>query len=197
MDGDAQQWYFRVERNQGVSSWARFTDLVSRRFGPPTRSNPLGELIKTQPTGTVAEYVDQFLRLLARCDGIIELQQIDIFTAGLGDPLRVDVELHRPVSLEDAMGLARSYEHRNYTPDSTTPVGRPSSHTAVHRSSSSSSAVTTAGSSASAPAVTPNAQLKPKATPSNRFTKLTQEEMVQRRDAASATTAPPSTHGNI
>jgi hypothetical protein len=47
MDGDAQQWYFRVERNQGVPSWARFTDLVSRRFGSPARSNPVGELIKT------------------------------------------------------------------------------------------------------------------------------------------------------
>jgi hypothetical protein len=43
---DAQQWYYRLERNQGVPTWERFIDLVSRRFGPPACSNPLGELIK-------------------------------------------------------------------------------------------------------------------------------------------------------
>jgi hypothetical protein len=95
------------------------------------------------------------------------------------------------------MGLARSYEHRNYTPDSTAPAGRPSSHTAVHRSSSSSLAVTTAGSSASAPAITPNAQLKPKAAPGNCFTKLTQEDMVQRRDAGLCYNCPAKYSGNI
>jgi hypothetical protein len=83
----------------------RFSDLITRHFGPPACSNPLGELIKLQRSGTVAEYIDQFLKLLARCDGITGLQQINIFTAGLCDPLCVDVELHRPVSLDDAMGL--------------------------------------------------------------------------------------------
>jgi hypothetical protein len=58
LDGDAQQWYFRLERNQGVPTWDRFVDLVSRRFGPPERSNPLGELIKLQRTGSVAEFQD-------------------------------------------------------------------------------------------------------------------------------------------
>jgi hypothetical protein len=46
--------------------------------------------------------------LLARCDGVTEQQQIAIYTAGLGDSLRIDVELHRPVTLEDAMGLSHS-----------------------------------------------------------------------------------------
>jgi hypothetical protein len=63
LDGDAQQWYFRLERNQGVPTWDRFVDLVSRRFGPPTRSNLLGKLFKIQCTGSVVEYQDQFLKL--------------------------------------------------------------------------------------------------------------------------------------
>jgi hypothetical protein len=90
---------------------------VSRHFGPPTRSNPLGELIKVQRTGSVAEYQDQFLKLLARCDGVTEQQQIAIYTTGLGDPLRIDVELQRPMTLEDAMGLSRAYERRIVTSD--------------------------------------------------------------------------------
>jgi hypothetical protein len=70
LEGDAQQWYYRLERNQGVPTWERFVGLVSRRFGPPARSNPLGELIKLQRVGSVAEYQDQFLKLLARCDSV-------------------------------------------------------------------------------------------------------------------------------
>jgi hypothetical protein len=72
-----------------------------------------GELIKLQCAGSVAEYLDQFLKLLAQCDGVTEQQQIAIYTAGLGDPLRINVELQRPVTVEDAMGLSRSYERRN------------------------------------------------------------------------------------
>ncbi|CAN6203924.1 unnamed protein product [Urochloa humidicola] len=56
MDNAAQQWYYCLERNQGVPTRERFTELVNRRFGPPARSNPLGELIKLQRVGTIAEY---------------------------------------------------------------------------------------------------------------------------------------------
>jgi hypothetical protein len=41
MQGAAQQWYYRLERNQGTPMWTRFTELTNIRFGPPTRSNPL------------------------------------------------------------------------------------------------------------------------------------------------------------
>ena len=84
-------------------------DLVNKRFGPPVRSNLFGELTHLRRTGTVCEYEDQFLQLLARCEHVTERQQIDIFTAGLRNPLRIDVELQRPESLEDAMGLARAF----------------------------------------------------------------------------------------
>jgi hypothetical protein len=60
----------------------------------------------------VAEYQSQFLALLARCDDLVEKHQIHIFTAGLGNPLRTDVELEHPTTLDDAMVLARIYEQR-------------------------------------------------------------------------------------
>jgi len=46
---------------------------VNLRFGLPTRSNPLGELILVRRTRTVAEYQDRLLTFLARCDGVTEL----------------------------------------------------------------------------------------------------------------------------
>ena len=104
MEGPAQQWYYRLERNQGVPTWQQFVTGVNRRFGPPVRSNPLGELTHLRRTGTVTAYQDAFLQLLARCDDVTERQQVDIFTAGLRNPLCIDVEMQRPTTLEDAMG---------------------------------------------------------------------------------------------
>jgi hypothetical protein len=37
---------------------------------------------------------------------------VDIFTAGLGNPLKTDVELEHPATLEDPMALARTYKQR-------------------------------------------------------------------------------------
>jgi hypothetical protein len=36
----AQLWYIQVQHEEGTSSWRRFVELLSLRFGPPLRSNP-------------------------------------------------------------------------------------------------------------------------------------------------------------
>jgi hypothetical protein len=43
------------------------------------------------------------------------MQQTQMFTAGLGEPLRTDVELAAPTDLQAAMRLARAYERRLVT----------------------------------------------------------------------------------
>jgi hypothetical protein len=70
----------------------------------------LGELIQLCRDGTMAKYQNKFLSLLARCDGLAEKHQINVFTAGLCNPLKTDVELEHPATLEEAMALARAYE---------------------------------------------------------------------------------------
>jgi hypothetical protein len=72
MSGDAAQWYTLLERNHGQPSWPDFVKLVNQRFGPPLRSNPLGELIQLHCETTVAEYQSEFLALLARCDDLVK-----------------------------------------------------------------------------------------------------------------------------
>ena len=93
MTGSAQLWYHRLERDMGTPSWRHFVELINTRFGPPLRSNPLGELIALHKKGTVREFSDQFLALLCRTDPLTERQQIQLFTASLGQPLQTDVEL--------------------------------------------------------------------------------------------------------
>lgn len=122
----AGQWYYRLEKNRGSTpTWPEFVDSINKRFGPPVRSNSLGKLTHLRRTGTVEDYQDQFLKLLARCDGLTECQQIDIFTAGLHNPLATDVELQKPESLEDAMALARSFERRLQLDDDDQRLNRP------------------------------------------------------------------------
>jgi hypothetical protein len=112
MTGDAAQWYALVERNHGTPEWAEFVKLVNQRFEPPLRGNTLGELIQLKRDTTVADYQNRFLALVIRCTGLSEKQRIDIFTAGLRNPLKTDVELEQPATLDDAMALARAYEQR-------------------------------------------------------------------------------------
>jgi hypothetical protein len=56
MDGAAAEWYYPLEREYGLMSWACFIELINLRFGPPLRSNPLDELKDLRHTGTVKDY---------------------------------------------------------------------------------------------------------------------------------------------
>ncbi|XP_014660203.2 uncharacterized protein LOC106804166 [Setaria italica] len=132
LKGVASQWYYQLKRDFGVVSWPRFAKFVTLRFGPPIRSNTLGELKVLYRTGTVEEYQRQFLTLLFRYDQLGPQHQIDLFTSGLGQPLSSDVEMQRPSNLQTAMSLARAFELRskeaeraiNATPSRSTPHPR-------------------------------------------------------------------------
>jgi len=93
LEGSAQMWYIQVQQSEGTPSWRRFTELLNLRFGPPLRSNPMGELMACRRTGTVAEYQDRFEALLPRAGPLEEVQRIQAFTTGLGPPLSHDVEM--------------------------------------------------------------------------------------------------------
>lgn len=97
-------------------------------FGPPLRSNPLGELAYLRRTSTVQEYQQRFLALLYRTDQLTSKQQVQLFTAGLRNPLKIDVELQNPSNLQTAMSLAHAYEHRGEddAADSLPPICRSS-----------------------------------------------------------------------
>jgi hypothetical protein len=61
----------------------------------------------------VEEYQCQFLQLLCYYDDMTLLQQVHMFTIGLGKPLRMDVELATPFDLQSMMSLTRAYERRH------------------------------------------------------------------------------------
>jgi hypothetical protein len=110
LQGKAQQWYMRLEQDEGTSGWRRFGELLDRRFGPPIRSNPLGELIFCRRSSSVEDYQERFLALLTCAGPLTESQKIQLFTADLQEPLSTDVQLQGPQSLELATSFARAYE---------------------------------------------------------------------------------------
>ena len=112
LEEGAQMWYIQIQQDKGIPSWRRFKDLLHLCYGPPLRSNPLGELAACKRTGTVAEYQDRFQALLPRAGPLDEEQRVQLFTGGLLPPLSLDVEVHNPQSLAGAMSLARKLELR-------------------------------------------------------------------------------------
>ncbi|KAJ1283957.1 hypothetical protein BS78_03G167300 [Paspalum vaginatum] len=122
LDGAAAQWYFQQAREVGMVPWLRCIDLVNLRFRPPIRSNTLGELKELRRNGTVEDYQRQFLALLCRCNRLTPQHQIDLFTAGLGQPLASDVEMQWLANLQTAMSLALAYERRHQESDHAKPT---------------------------------------------------------------------------
>ena len=113
LEGVAAEWFYALERDiGGVLTWSRFIEFLQMRFGPPLRFNGMADLKALQRTGTVEDYTRQFLTILCRCDDMTHRQQTNMYTAGLGEPLRTDVEMEMPETLQRAMHLARVYERR-------------------------------------------------------------------------------------
>jgi hypothetical protein len=175
-------------QQSGDPSWSQFCEPVNQWFGPPTRSNPLGELCYLRCTGSVDDYQAEFLTLLARCGGVSEPQQIAIFTAGLRDPLRIDVELHKPLTLEEVVALARAYERQlmcdtggcAVPPDGRTSMSSPASRTTAPRTTSGAPSAATATAAATALPAEPR---PPRPTLSSQLTRLTPDEMAHHREA--------------
>jgi hypothetical protein len=181
MDGAPAEWYYALEREYSMVPWNRFTEFVNLHFGPPLRSNPLGELKELRRTRSVDEYQRQFLALLCRCDGPSSTHAMNLFTAGLGEPMTSDVEMQRPDDLQSAMSLACAFE-RCANIVTQAPVSRfpPRSRQTNAGASASTSASTVAGSSTPAPA---SSVFVSSPAPSTRscFHRLTPEEMADKR----------------
>jgi len=112
MTGVAQTWYYALEQDEGMPSWERFEELANQRFGPAIRSNRLSELARLPWHGTVQDFQERFNSMVCHTPELSPKQKADLFVGGLPDHIRVDVELRTPQMLQDAMHLARAFEHR-------------------------------------------------------------------------------------
>jgi hypothetical protein len=112
MLGAARTWYNQLLRDEPPLSWGRFKQLCQLRFGPPLCSNPLGELARLPFRTTVEDYQERFWDLLAHTTPLTLEQKVQLFTTGLPERIKIDVELMAPRDLNHALSLARAYERR-------------------------------------------------------------------------------------
>ncbi|WVZ89345.1 hypothetical protein U9M48_035766 [Paspalum notatum var. saurae] len=78
--------------------------------------SPLGALKLLQRMASVDEYCEQFMTLACRDAELSKKQQVQLFIAGLCNPLQIDVSLRSPATLNEAITLARAYEQRLLLP---------------------------------------------------------------------------------
>uniref|UniRef100_A0A0V0HJV6 Putative ovule protein n=1 Tax=Solanum chacoense TaxID=4108 RepID=A0A0V0HJV6_SOLCH len=60
LEGNAQLWFLQLETDLPQLSWDDFKRHCNLRFGPPIRSQKLGELAKLRQIGSVADYQKTF-----------------------------------------------------------------------------------------------------------------------------------------
>ena len=108
--------------------------MCAKKFGPPAHSNKLGAVARCPSNGNVTDYQERFTHLLHLAPPQSVETEVELFTMGLPEPLRTDVELAHPEDLDDAISLALAYESRAYptrssiatTPRSSRSFTRPS-----------------------------------------------------------------------
>nr|GMC79478.1 uncharacterized protein LOC109178468 [Ipomoea batatas] len=109
LTGVAQTWHLRLELEDPAISWQHFNQRCYLRFGPGLRGNALGMLTSVRQNGRpVEEYTDEFQEILGLTTTVRQDQEVDLYTAGLDEWLRIDVENLHPLNLDVAMNIDRS-----------------------------------------------------------------------------------------
>jgi len=178
MTGVAQHWYYMLERDPsyaGGISWPTFKTLCQQRFGPALGTNHLAALARLPFQGSVELYQEAFQSRMAHVGQLSSAQQVQLFTGGLPDSLRIDVELQAPMDLQKAMSLARAFERRATAPTTPTPSRF---QQAVPQHPALPAPATPAVPSATTPAASHTATVQPPPRPLRR---LSPNEMAERR----------------
>nr|GMD28243.1 uncharacterized protein LOC109179592 [Ipomoea batatas] len=109
LTGVAQTWHLRLELEDPAISWRHFKQRCYLRFGPGLRGNALGMLTYVRQNGRpLEEYTDEFQEILGLTTTVRQDQEVDLYTTGLDEWLRIDVENLHPPNLDVAMNIARS-----------------------------------------------------------------------------------------
>lgn len=84
--------------------WQQFKHRCYLRFGPSLRGNALTSI--RQHGRPVEEYSDEFQETLVHTTTVCQDQEVDLYTAGLDEWLRIDIENVHPINLDVVMNLA-------------------------------------------------------------------------------------------
>lgn len=101
MTKEALAWIRGLCRNKLLSTWARFVEDLTERFGSFAFDDKLEDLSRLQQTGTVAEYMAQFEGLLNEVEGQSEETLITFFIGGLKAEIKGQLKINRPATFPE------------------------------------------------------------------------------------------------
>ena len=112
LDGAALSWYQWMFRNGFITSWSGFLQALESRFAPTFYDDPKGALFKLTQRGNVNEYLTEFEPLANRVIGLPPLFLLSCFISGLTPEIQREVLALQPISLPQAIALAKLQEDK-------------------------------------------------------------------------------------
>lgn len=109
-------------RNGFITSWTSLLQALETCFVPTFYDDPKGALFKLTQTGSVNAYLHEFERLANRIIGLSPSCLLSCFISGLLPKLQREVQALQPISLPQAIFLAKLQEdkledcHHGYHP---------------------------------------------------------------------------------
>ncbi|XP_057986530.1 uncharacterized protein LOC110636696 [Hevea brasiliensis] len=127
----ADAWFHNWNRG-GVHSWEEFEKGICSRFGDEGLEDLVEGFIKLRQEGSLEEYQDEFEELRIRIERLMpelgESYFLFAFMGGLKDEIRMVVRMMKPVSLSQAIEVARLQEQLlevNKKPKNTSNFSKP------------------------------------------------------------------------
>jgi hypothetical protein len=112
MEGEALTWFQWLYSNGQLLNWPMFLQALESRFAPSLYEDPKGALFKLCQTTTMRDYQTQFEALANRIVGLPPPFYLSCFISGLKPTIRREVLAFQPLSLTQAIHLARLQEEK-------------------------------------------------------------------------------------
>ncbi|KAM0996963.1 hypothetical protein ACFX2I_006844 [Malus domestica] len=104
-EGEILHWFRWMDCTNTTPTWTEFTLALCREFGPSEFDDSAEALFKLRHTGTLHDYIAEFLCLAIRSPEISPLLLRSCFLRGLKKELRYDVKLLKPVTVHGAISI--------------------------------------------------------------------------------------------
>jgi len=112
MEGRALAWFQWMQSNGQLTSWSIFTQALQRCFAQSPYDDPTGTLFKLTQQGSVSAYLVEFEDLANCVEGLPQAFLLTCFVAGLSPEIHREVQIHQPLTLAQAVDLARIQEEK-------------------------------------------------------------------------------------
>lgn len=158
MEGEALTWFQWMHANRQLLTWPMFLHALELRFAPSQYEDPKGSLFKLCQTTSVKEYQAEFEALANRIVGLPHQFYLSCFISGLKPEIRREVQAFQPISLSNAISLAKLQEEKHSDRSTTLYPHRPSGSSS-YTTTTQNTSLNTTNHSQTRPPNTPNLTL--------------------------------------